>query len=304
MSENLAFVNGELVPADRALVPVQDAGFMQGVTVAEQMRTIGGKLFRLDAHIARLERSLDIVGVSLSFSLDDLKAAAQQLAQHNHSLLAPGDDLGLSMFATPGLYPTFAGAKQSEPFVCMHTYPVAFQLFAEKYESGQSLVVPQFRQVPPQCWPAELKCRSRMHYYLADREAKRIDPGARALLLDMDGNISEASTASVFIYLKERGLVAPPEEKILPGISLSVVKDLAQNLKVPFEHCDLTLDELTAADEVMLCSTSPCLLPVVRINQQRVRDGSPGPIYRQLLDAWMTLVEVDLISQAKQFASR
>lgn len=304
MSDNLAFVNGQFVPAADARLPVQDAGFMQGVTVAEQMRTFGGKLFRLDEHVERLARSLAIVEVSLPLSLDEIKAAAAQLVAHNHNWLDPDDDLGLSMFVTPGLYATFAGSGPSRPFVCLHTYPIAFSLFAEKYEKGESLVVPNIRQVPAECWPSELKCRSRMHYFLADREAKRIDPGSRALLLDMAGNISEASTASVFIYRKGLGLAAPPKEKILPGISLSVVKELAASLDLPFVHRDLTVEDLAQADEVMLCSTSPCLLPVVRFQQQPIADGKPGMTYRKLLDGWITMIGLNFPAQARQFAKR
>jgi branched-chain amino acid aminotransferase len=304
MAGELAFINGGFVPAAAALLPVQDAGFMLGVTVAEQMRTFGGKLFRLDEHVARLRRSLEIVDVSPRMDMGEMIASANQLVAHNHALLATGDDLGLSMFVTPGLYATFAGSTPSQPLVCMHTYPIPFQLFADKYEQGESLVVPKIRQVPPECWPSELKCRSRMHYFLADKEAQAIEPGARALLLDTDGNVSEASTASVFIYREGRGLAAPPEENILPGISLSVVKELASELNIPFEHCDLVPDDLASSDEVVLCSTSHCLLPVVRFQGQPVGSGKPGRVFRQLLQSWIEMAGMDFVVQAKQFAHR
>lgn len=304
MAGELAFVNGELVPAANALLPVQDAGFMLGVTVAEQMRTFAGKLFRLDEHVARLKRSLEIVDVSPQMDMGEMIASAEQLVAHNHALLATGDDLGLSMFVTPGLYATFAGTRPSQPLVCMHTYPIPFQLFADKYEQGESLVVPKVRQVPPECWPSELKCRSRMHYFLADKEAQAIEPGARALLLDTSGKVSEASTASVFIFREGRGLAAPPEENILPGISLSVVKELAASLGLSFEHVDLTPRDLASSDEVMLCSTSPCLLPVVRFQGQPIGSGKPGHIFRQILLSWTEEVGLNFAIQAKQFARR
>jgi branched-subunit amino acid aminotransferase/4-amino-4-deoxychorismate lyase len=63
--EPQAFLNGRFVPASEAMLPVYDAGFVLGTTVAEQMRTFGGRLFRLDAHLARLSHSLEIVGVDL-----------------------------------------------------------------------------------------------------------------------------------------------------------------------------------------------------------------------------------------------
>lgn len=304
MDHDVAFINGQFVPASAARVSVQDAGFMLGITVAEQLRTFRGRLFRLDQHVQRLANSLEIVGLALALDFDQLKTAAQELASRNHALLAKGDDLGLSMFVTPGTYATFTAGAPSEPFVCMHTYPVPFRLFANSYHGGESLVIPAVRQVPAACWPVNLKCRSRMHYYLADKQARETEKGSRALLLDTDGNVSEASTASVFIYREGHGLTAPPEEKILPGISLSVVKELASSLGHACEHRELSPSDVASADEVMLCSTSPCLLPVVRVEQRPIADGQPGPVFRRLLEAWTSLVGLDIEAQARQFASR
>ena len=75
---------------------------------------------------------------------------------------------------------------------------------------------------PRACWPPELKCRSRMHYYLADRQADARYPGSRALMLDVDGFVTETTTSNIVLFEKERGLVMPPRRKILPGITLSV----------------------------------------------------------------------------------
>ena len=102
MSEPLAYLNG-WVPAAQAVVPVYDAGFIQGATVSEQLRTFGGDCFALDRHLARLARSLEIVGIDAGLSIDELGTIATELATHNYRLLAAGDDLGLSMFVTPGL---------------------------------------------------------------------------------------------------------------------------------------------------------------------------------------------------------
>src|SRR5262245_23437102 len=102
MSQPQAFLNGRFVPASEAVVAVTDAGFVQGATVAEQLRTFGGRLFRLEAHLARLARSLAIVEVQSPLSCEELATAASQLVAHNHALIAPGDDLGMAIFVTPG----------------------------------------------------------------------------------------------------------------------------------------------------------------------------------------------------------
>ena len=299
----LAYLNGQFVPEESLSVPVYDAGFVQGVTVAEQLRTFGGKLFRLDKHLERLRRSLEIIRIP-GIDLTLLGAAAQELASHNHKLLASGDDLGLSLFVTPGPYPTFAPPGPHEPTIGMHTYPVPFHLWNDKYTTGERLVVSSVRQVPNNCWPLELKCRSRMHYYLADREAREREPGARALLLDQDDFVAEASTASVILFNSAEGFLSPPREKILPGVSVGVVEELARGMNIPFLHRDLTIDDVYASDEVILCSTSPCLLPVISLNGRPIGTGRAGAIVKQATAAWSQLVGLDIVEQANRFAKR
>src|SRR5688572_13575290 len=237
----LAYLDGKWLPAAQAAVSVYDLGFLQGVTVAEQLRTFGGKLFRLDLHLDRLERSLSIVGVNPGLARADFEQIAAELATQNHKLLDPADDVGLSIFVTPGPTPAFADlAGRRGPTVCIHTQPLPFAAWATKYDTGDSLVVTEVLQVPAACWPSELKCRSRMHYYLADREAREREPGARALLLDERGLVIEASTANILAYIRGKGLVSPPRERILPGVSAAVLADLAEQVGIPLAPGDLT----------------------------------------------------------------
>lgn len=311
MSEPVANLNGVWVPASQAMISVTDAGFMQGVTVSEQLRTFRGELFELRRHLARLERSLAIVGIELPITLDELASRALELAARNCATLQPGHDLGLSMFVTPGIYPTFVAANPPPnyrlpppgPFIGMHTYPLPFASWAHKYERGETLVVTDVRQVPTDCWPAELKCRSRMHYYLADRAAREQEPGARAVMLDHRGFVTEASTANLLIYRADQGIISPPRASILPGVSVAVLAELAGELHIPWQEQDLTVDAVAAADEILLCSTSPCVWPVTRFNGQTISQGTAGPIARQLLKAFGTRVGVDIEAQAKKFST-
>jgi branched-subunit amino acid aminotransferase/4-amino-4-deoxychorismate lyase len=305
LPEPLAYLNGRWIPVSQAAVAVSDGGFVQGVTVAEQLRTFGGRLFRLEQHLDRLENSLAIVGINPGLRREDFVEIAHTLAEQNHKLLDPADDLGLSMFVTPGPYATFAAAAaQRGPTVGMHTYPLPFGNWVEKYARGDSLVVTGVRQVPAECWPLALKCRSRMHYYLADRAARAIDPAARALLLDEQGLVSEASTANVLVYRAGEGLVSPPRERILPGISVAVLEELACRLHLPFTRRDLTVADVASADEVLLSSTSPCVWSVTRLNGQPIGNGQPGPIGARLRAAWNGLVGLDIEAQAQKFATR
>jgi branched-subunit amino acid aminotransferase/4-amino-4-deoxychorismate lyase len=305
MPEPIAYLAGQWLPVSQAAISFYDTGFMLGVTVAEQLRTFGGRLFQLDRHLDRLARSLAIVGVEPGLSRADFERIATELAAQNHRLLDAGDDLGLTIFVTPGAHPAFAKlARQAGPVVGMHTQPLPFGTWTAKYDAGDHLVVTSIRQVPDACWPPELKCRSRMHYFLADREARERQPGARALLVDERGFVTEASTANLLIHRAGQGLISPPRERVLPGISMAVVHELAGKLAIPFSERNLSPADVAAADEVLLCSTSPCVWAVTRLDGRPIADGRPGPICRRLQAAWSELVGLDIVAQAQRFTGR
>lgn len=308
MTEPVAYLNGRILPLAQAHVAVYDAGFVQGVAVAEQLRTFGGRLFRLEAHLDRLGRSLKIVDVDPGLSLGEIGRIATELATRNRALLAPDDDLGVAIFVTPGPYaalaPSEATGEHARPTVCIHTRPIAFRLWAEKYAHGESVAISTVRQIPDDCWPAELKCRSRMHYYLADRDAARRFPGSRAILLHHDGAVCEATTANLLAYFPDEGLVSPPHARILPGISVATATELAAKLDIPFREREIRPDHLRRAEELLLTSTSPCVLPVTRLDGQPVGSGKPGPVYGRLLAAWSEMVGIDIAAQAMKFRGR
>jgi branched-chain amino acid aminotransferase len=304
MPEPLAFLNGQFLPASSLVVPVYDGGFVLGATVTEQLRTFGGRLFRPGDHFARLKHSLDVVELELPVTMPALAAAAERLVGENHKLLDPGDDLGLAIFATPGAYASLAEGRQAGPLVAMHTFRLAFDRWAAMYDGGCRLVTTPIEQVPRECWPAELKCRSRMHYYLADLAAHKQDPQARAILLDRRGHVAETATANVLAYRAGEGLVSPPRETILPGISLMFVHELSGALGIPYIERDLGIDDLVTADEVLLTSTPNCLLPVVRVNGAPIGHGRPGEVFHRLLRLWNDAIGLDITAQARQFAQR
>jgi branched-subunit amino acid aminotransferase/4-amino-4-deoxychorismate lyase len=298
MATTWAYLNGSWIPDGELSIGVDDIGFLLGATVTERLRTFGGKVFRLAEHLQRLRHSLEIVGLPVEEVANQIGAAVVEFVDRNRALIAVDDDWSVLAFATPGT------SSAGPPTVCVHGYPLPFSRWAAQFEEGVRVVISRVRQIPPQSLPPELKCRSRMHYYLADRQAHAAEPGARAILLDEDGYIAEATTANVLLYRHGEGLVSPPPEHILFGVSVGVVQELAAKLGTPFVQRPLTVDELRAADEVMLTSTSVCLLPVVACDGRAIGDGQPGPRYRQLLAAWSALVGTDIAEQARHFAAR
>jgi branched-subunit amino acid aminotransferase/4-amino-4-deoxychorismate lyase len=296
----LSYHNGSLLPAEDLQLSLADLGFIMGATVSERLRTFAGQLFQLQQHMERLQQSLAMVGIDTPETIEELTAAAEELARINHQLLDPADDLGMYILVTPGL----AGQAPRRPTVIIGTAPLEFSHWSDAYREGTALVASSYRQVPASSWHPHIKCRSRMHYFLADQEAERVQPGARALLLDQQENVGEVSTANVVIYREREGLVSPRREGILAGISLDVLEELAASLSIPFTESDLSLSDLAAADEVLLTSTSPCVWSVTGLDGRPIGDGRVGPRSGQLLAAWSALVGVDIAGQAGQFAGR
>jgi len=301
--EPLAWMDGAFVPRSQLRLPVGDAGFVLGAAVTEQLRTFQGRLFLPAAHEERLRESLAIVGTAPALPLADVFAAAADVAAHNHALQPAADDLALVIFVTPGDLPAQHDGHAGAPRSIIHTFPLAFCGWADAYEAGVSLRVAAVRQVPEACWPVRAKVRSRLHYHLADREVQVVEPAARAVLLHLDGRVSETSTANVAI-VRDDAILTPPSADALPGVSLRHVHDLARTLGLGWEARSLTAADLAAADEILLTSTPSCILPATRFDGRPVGSGTPGRVYRRLLSAWSDRVGLDIAAQARRYRIR
>lgn len=299
-TESVVYLNGHFVPASAAHLAIYDAGIVLGATVTEMTRTFGHKPWRLEQHVARLFRSLRYTRMDIGMTPDELTAITRELIERNAVLIGPDDELGIVHFVTAGEFPVYAGSAgrtaRTTPTVCVHSFPMPFALWAKKAAEGQHLVTPSIRHVPPQCYDPKMKYRSRMHYYLADQEARVADPDAAALLLDLDGNVTETGGSNFLIV--ERGvIVSPTTRNILPGISREMVIELAAQLGIEFVERDFQVYNVINADEAFTASTPYCLLPVTRINGLPIGDGRPGPVYRRLMQAWSAAVGLDVEAQ-------
>lgn len=302
-----AWLDGRFVPRADLHVPVGDAGFVLGATVTEQLRTFAGRLFLPRPHAARLAGSLGILGLQPAVGPDGIIAAAAILAEHNHRLLAgggsagPPPDLGVVAFVTAGDMPAQHEGRAGRPRAVVHSFPLAFGSWATAYERGVALRTVSVRQVPEACWPLRAKVRSRLHYFLADREAAAAEPGSRAVLAHADGRISETSTANVAV-VRSGAVTVPPPADALAGVSLDFTRRLAAGLGIAWHEASLDAAELAAADEILLTSTPSCILPATRLDGRPVGGGRPGPVFAALLAAWSTSVGVDVAAQARHHA--
>jgi len=307
MPQPLAYLNGELVPADQAVLPVFDAGVVQGASVAENMRTFGHQVFRLDEHLDRFANSLRAVGFDTGLGSSELAGICHDLVAANCVALDAEEDLGLVLFATAGPYASYsgepAGSLKARPTLCAHTFPLPFELWATLQAEGLHLVTPSVRQLPEASIDPAIKHRSRLHYYLADLEASRIEPGARAVLLDNEGRLTETAAASLLL-VRNQQVIAPPTAGVLGSISANVVEELCRESGLEFTRKHLWPDDVADADEALVASTPYCLGPVTRFNDSAVGSGEPGPVYDQLMTAWDRLVDIDIRKQVQRGAAR
>lgn len=307
MTEPVVFLSGKLLPASQAKLNIYDLGIVLGATVTEMTRTFRKQPFRLEDHVDRLMRSLKYTRMDTGMSKEDFLKATRQLIEHNTALIPADEELGIVHFVTPGEQPMYAGSAASgartTPTVCIHSFPLPFEFWTAKMEIGAHVVTPSIRHVPPQCYDPKMKYRSRMHYYLADKEANLVDPSAIALLLDLEGNVTETSGANFLIV--ERGtIVSPTLRNTLPGVSRATVIELAAQLGIPFVERDFQVYNVMNADEAFLASTPFCMMPVTKINGVAIGTGKPGPIVGKLLSAWSERVGVDIPGQIRDVAAR
>jgi branched-chain amino acid aminotransferase len=246
MSEPLAFLNGKFRPQSGATLALNDAGFVCGATVTDLCRTFQQRLYRWPDHLARFRRSCEAACIPLLLTDDQIGGLAQELVTENAKLIAAEHELILVLVATPGNIGYYlgetGGAGDGSPTLGIHTFPLPFARYRGLIEQGAALVVPSVRHVPEPCVAPNIKQRSRMHWWLAEQEVKRTQPGAQALLLDIHGKVTETAAAN-FLIVKNGVVISPPLDSILEGISLKVTRELCGRLGIAFQFRALTLNE-------------------------------------------------------------
>ena len=298
--EQLVYLKGQLQPASQAHIAIYDAAVVLGATVTDLARTFRGELYRLDDHVRRFYRSCRYARIEPRIEPEETMAVCRELVAHNLPLAGAGAELAVVLFISPGEFAVYAGAAgmagEQEPTFCIHTFPLPFSLWAPYFTEGVHVVTPSVRQVPPVCVDPKIKCRSRMHWWLADQETHLVDPKAVTLCLDLDGNITETS-GSNFLMARDGAVYSPSPRSILRGISLETGAELCGELGMPFVERDFQVYDVINADEAYLATTPYCLAPVTKINGLPIGDGAPGPLFGRLIAAWNERVGVDIAAQ-------
>ena len=296
----LAYFRDRMVLAAEAKLSIYDLGIVMGATVTDMARTYRHEPFRLKDHLIRFYESCKYARLKVPLSLEATERVTLQLTGHNAQELAANEDLAIVFFITPGENAVYAGSAAGrvhlEPTFCIHTFPLPFSNWAHFFREGAHVVTPSIRHIPPQCVDPKIKCRSRMHWWLADQEAHLVDPKAITLLLDLDGNVTETS-GSNFLIAKHGAAISPTARNTMRGISRQNVIELCVKLQIVFTERDFQVHDVINADEAFLTTTPYGIAPVTRINGLDIGNGKPGPLFNRIASAWSEQVGFDILEQ-------
>jgi D-alanine transaminase len=269
------FLNGELLPLDEAKVPVLDRGFIFGDGVYELVPVYSRVPFRLDEHLARLERSLGEVKIRNPYSRQRWREVVYQLVDAQ-----PFDDQGVYFQVTRGVAKRdHAFPRDIAPTVFMMANPLVNPARA-LVEAGATAVTARDDR-----W---LRCDIKSISLIGNVLLRQIsaEAGAAETILFRDGKLTEASASNVFI-VQRSVIVSPPKSNlILPGITYDVVSELAQANGMPMEFRAVTEAEVRAADEIWVTSSSKEILAIVSLDGRMVGDGRPGAQFRRMYELY------------------
>lgn len=305
MTEPLAWLKREFVPASQCVLPVYDLGIVLGAAVTDFVRTIHQQPYRIEEHVRRFYQSCRYARIQPPVSIEETMKISAKLLKENCQL-APGQELGLVYYMTAGENAVYAGGAgmpdSLTPTYVQHTFPLRFHLWRNLFLEGAHCVTPAPRHWPPQCLSSKIKNRNRLHMWIGEQEVRQLDSSAMPLYLDINGNITETSGSNFVIY-RDGQVVSPRRSNILWGVSLSVLTEILAELKIPFVEEDIQTWDVINADEAWVPSTPWCLGPVVRINGEPIGDGQPGPVWRRVLDRWSELVSKDIFAEMTESTS-
>jgi branched-chain amino acid aminotransferase len=279
-----AYVNGEYVPRDQARISVFDVGFLRGDAVFDTTSAWNGRIFKLDAHLGRLDLSLRAVKIQCPLSLEELRGVIVETARRCGLANAY-----IQTIVTRGEPPLgVRDITRCRPGLIVFVVPYVWILNPEQIRAGGRATIVSTRAVPAQCVDPKIKSLSRLHFDLAALQGKAAGVDV-AIMLDLDGRVTEGPGFNVFVV--RGGEMFSPPEGILMGITRQTVLELAAEHGIPAREAQLTAFDLYAADEVFLTSTAGGIMPLAEIDGRPVGDGKPGPVSQRIHELYWALRE-------------
>jgi D-alanine transaminase len=275
VQKDIVYVNGKFLPRSEARVSVEDRGFVFGDGVYEVLRVINGRLFATRFHNERLERSLD--GVRIALQAGDSPASfveiGKQLLKENNLLQG---EATLYMQVTRGATTRAHNFPPSGTTPTVYISAARFTPYTDLAETGASAIThPDLR------WArCDLKTLNLLPNVLASQTAK--ERGAFEAMLIRDGVVTEGTRTNFFGVVDGSLRTHPSDNHILPGITRSVLRDLARELSIELDETPIKTSEIPKLSELFLTGTTTDVMPVVKLDDKPVGKGKPGELTRKL----------------------
>ena len=271
----LVNVNGRLVHRDEAGVSPFDSSVQNGDAVWEGLRLYGGRIFKLEEHLARLQdgaKALAYAGTPTNGEIVEQvrrTLVANKMVDNVHIRLT----LTRGVKYTSGMDPRVNTGGPTLIVLAEHKPPV--------YESGGiRLITSGIRRIPPDCLDQNIHSCNMLNSILAKIQANAAGVDD-AVMLDLNGFVAE--TNATHLFLVKNGEIGTPHTHACPeGITRATVLELCAAHGIPAEARDISLPELYRADELFCSGTMGELTPVVELDGREVGSGECGPQTRRL----------------------
>ena len=298
MAELICYLNGEYLPISQCKISVMDIGVTTGASVTDMVRTFNHEIFRLEDHVDRFFAAAKHSYLNIPHTKEEVCEISRKLIELNAEIY-PECELGMCYYVTPGVSYVYAGSAVPSgpltPTYCQHVFPLPFTAWKKNYTDGMNLATAPVPHIPAQCISPRGKHRNRLHIQVGDSIVHSLDPTATAIYMDTNGNITETGGSNFVIY-KDGMVISPKRRNILWGISLQTVKELVEEMGIPFVEEDILIYDVVNADEAWVTTTPYCLAPVVKFNGQQIGNGE-NPLFHKVLKAWGERVGKDLWSE-------
>ena len=272
-------VNGRISDEREAVISVFDHGFLYGEGIYETLRTYNGRPFLYDRHVRRLRNSAAMMALEIPFTDDQL---ASQIRDTTAAVNLNGEEAYIRVLVTRGVGELTYDIKATPtPSVVIIVKPLA-EPPEEAYEEGVKVALVDIVRNHPASVNPMIKSNNLMNQALAGQEAIR--RGAfEGVMRNYRGELTECTTANLFLVRSGVALTPPLESGLLPGITREFLFEVGRDVGVDVREQVLRDEDLFSADEAFLTSTTREAVPIVKVDERTIGTGKPGPVTKRLL---------------------
>jgi branched-chain amino acid aminotransferase len=274
------WMNGKNIPWEKGNVHFLSHALHYGTAVFEGIRCYntenGAAIFRLEDHVERFFKSSETFGITVPYSKKQIKQAIIDTVKNNNlqeCYIRP-----LVYYSEGGL--GFDVTKQKVD-VGIAAWAWGSMLGKESITKGISLKISPFKRPSSEFMPVTAKVSGNYaNSIMAKMDAIKTGYDD-AVMLDKYGFVAECSAENIFI-VKDNKIMTPTKENCLDGITRATILELAPRIEINAEEKKISINELVLADEVFVCGTAAEIVPVTKIGEIKIGEGTRGPVTEKI----------------------